>query len=84
MKTKVNMAQGLRLKILHLYKKLLMNHVRIRRGREVGKGRRGERSRAKESGGPIRKPSWLTINRPVPVWLRRGDNQIFRSHAGAF
>lgn len=37
MKTKVNMVQGLRLKILQLNQKLLMNHVKIRRwqkGRE--------------------------------------------------
>lgn len=59
----------MRLKILQLNKKLLMNHVRIRRGRKVGKGRRGERRRGKENGGPIRKQSWLTINRAVPVWL---------------
>lgn len=59
--------QGLRLKILKLDKKLLMNLVRIRRRKEVGKGRRGERGRGKGSGGPIRKQSWLTINRPVLV-----------------
>lgn len=68
-KTKVNEVQGLKLKILKLYKKLLMNHVRIRRRKEVGKGRRGERRQGKESRGPIRKQSWLTINRPVLVWL---------------
>lgn len=83
-KTKVNEVQGLKLKILKLYKKLLMNHVRIRRRKEVGKGRRGERRQGKESRGPIRKQSWFTINRPVLVWLWKGDNQIFRSHAGAF
>lgn len=68
-KIKVNIVPGPSLKIQQLYNKLLMNHVRIRRGKEVVKKWRGERRRGKESGRPIRKQSWLTINRPVPVWL---------------
>lgn len=49
LRKKTNMAQVFRLKILLLNKELLMNHVRIRRGREVGK------SRGEVRGGEARK-----------------------------
>lgn len=64
--TEEKVATGLRLKIRQLDKKLLMNHGRISSGEEDKKGgARGERRKGEEDEGPIRKQSWLSINRPV-------------------
>lgn len=57
----------MRLKIARLYKKLLMNHVRLNGGRKAGKGGEVRERASKESTGAIRKQSWHTINRPEPV-----------------